>query len=221
QPNQVGMVELALGRRRQPVAIDVELDALECLRRCAIVDAFEPRHHAPGRCTRALDLEGPRAAPIEQRPVGADVRRCCRIGVDHHLAADAMCTGDAAEEDARLCGLGHGAYAAGLASPPPAAAPPSAFLAASAWAASRSRRFFTDIRQVPFWSERQSAIGRLVIAYCLLPNSHFFFPGSPRNAGMPLPGNPGKPGNLGIGLPAPPAGSPLGSWSLSSLGRLS
>ena len=55
------MVELALGRRRQPVAIDVELDALERLGRVAVGDAGEPRHHALGRGARDRDLEAARA----------------------------------------------------------------------------------------------------------------------------------------------------------------
>ena len=61
QPDQIGVVELALGCRRQPVAIDVELDALQRLRRGAVRDALEPRHHALGRRARALDLERARA----------------------------------------------------------------------------------------------------------------------------------------------------------------
>ena len=133
------MVELALGRRGQLVAVDVELHALERLRRIAIGDALEPRHHAAlGRHARALD---PEAIAHRSHRAAARRRRCprappCRRGSPPRRGCHARprC---GREECAR-------ALASRSRHLTPQAWPrrPRPSSAASAAAASRSRRFF-------------------------------------------------------------------------------
>ena len=113
------------------------------------------RATTPLGVARALcDLERARAARIAERPVGADVLRRLGVGLDQHLAADAVRTRDAAEKNAVGLGLGHGTYAAGLASPP------SALAAASAAAASRSWRFFFGLAFWDCWCALRASSGR-------------------------------------------------------------
>ena len=154
QPDQVGVVELALGSRGQAFALDVERDALQGFGGVAVIDALQPRDHALRRRARALELERARAALVAERPVGADILRRLGVGLDQHLAADAVGTRDAAEQNAVGLGLGHGTYAAGLASPP------SALAAASAAAASRSWRFFFGLAFCRLVARLRASSGR-------------------------------------------------------------
>ena len=66
EPDQVGVVEIVVVvGRRQLVAIDIELDAVELFGRGAVGDALEPRHQHIGGGAGRLDLDH------EARAVGA------------------------------------------------------------------------------------------------------------------------------------------------------
>ena len=49
EPDQIGMVEFALGSGRQALALDVKLDTLQRFGAVAVVHALHARHYALGR----------------------------------------------------------------------------------------------------------------------------------------------------------------------------
>ena len=83
----------------EAVAVDVELDALQRFSGRSVLDAGDAGDDALVGRAHAFELKGARAACVGERAVGGDVIGRISVGMDHHLAADAVRTGDAAEQD--------------------------------------------------------------------------------------------------------------------------